>query len=399
MKMQAVTTWLSILISLSLMLVLLSQWEKAESANPNFYQVENQTDVEREIEKYTDNMKISQLDSVNTIPTGMYIQTLSFINSSDTYLTGYIWQRYPKDLPGSFSAYNKFSATFEDTAETLSCKKPPFLFPDSVYHGQYRPYYLANDTYINGHRLCGWYFEIALRQHFNFSKYPFDNAVINLTLRFSNIQKDIIMSPDFDAYFKKTGKKDIFGINEDIVLSAWQRKNTFFKYNSLHNFNTNFSYYDQHVLNNHPELSFNIFIKRNLLDSLVEHMLSVVVVLVLLFSMLLISNHDAKDKVKHGFNTASLLSGCSALFFVVLVAHIQLRSLFSGSSLVYLEGYYYLAYLLLIATTINGYLIAEKPNSWTKIIHYRENLIAKLLFWPLSLSFSVIWTQLRLFSS
>jgi len=45
------------------------------------------------------------------IPTGFYIKSIRFINASDVHMTGYIWQRYPK--------------------ETLKIDRG-FIFPDAV---------------------------------------------------------------------------------------------------------------------------------------------------------------------------------------------------------------------------------------------------------------------------
>ena len=36
------------------------------------------------------------------LPTGVFVQSLSFENSSDVHLTGYIWQRWSPDLQGRF---------------------------------------------------------------------------------------------------------------------------------------------------------------------------------------------------------------------------------------------------------------------------------------------------------
>ena len=36
------------------------------------------------------------------IPTGFFIQSISFITASDVNITGYLWQKYPEDYPPSF---------------------------------------------------------------------------------------------------------------------------------------------------------------------------------------------------------------------------------------------------------------------------------------------------------
>ena len=75
--------------------------------------------------------------------------------------------------------------------------------------------------------------------------------------------------------------------------------------------------------------------------------------------------------------------------FVVLISHIQIRGQFVGTTVVYLEMYYYLLYLLLIGATINTYYFSEEANRATSILHFRDNLIPKLLYWPFIFAYAL----------
>lgn len=97
---------------------------------------------------------------------------------------------------------------------------------------------------------------------------------------------------------------------------------------------------------------------------------------------------------RHGFSTSGVIGACSALFFVILLAHIQLREQFSGVSIVYMEYFYFLMYGLLVAVSANAYLFSMQAVPWLKIIHYRDNLIPKISFWPAMLGSMIVITFL-----
>lgn len=386
---------LSVAVSFILAGTLWYQWDKARALDPSADQLTNPESVERELQHYIASMNMERSE-LELIPTGAYIQSLSFNDASEVYMTGYLWQVFSNELPEHI--YGKWLQSCEHD-------EVPWTLPDSVYNNSgatsrmaySKPLYAGNDetSALTG-RLCGWYFEATLRQKFNYSRYPFDTTVISLRLWFRDMHRHVVMAPHFEAYPNGTGIDDLFGINDQIVLSAWERKNTYFNYTHS-SANTNFGLLEMDLLNSNPELNYTFVIKRLLADSMVEHLLGILVVMVLLYATLLVVSRDPAKAERHGFNTAMVLGACSALFFVVLISHIQIRSQFSGSGLVYLECFYYLTYLLLIGTTVNTYLFAEEPRSYTRLIHYADNIVPKVLFWPLVLLASVLFTQVMLF--
>jgi hypothetical protein len=118
--------------------------------------------------------------------------------------------------------------------------------------------------------------------------------------------------------------------------------------------------------------------------------------MILLFATLLVVSRNPEKVERHGFNTTQVVSACSALFFVVLISHIQIRSQFGGTSVVYLEYYYYLSYFLLIATTVNTYLFSEDRSRLTWLIHHEDNILPKVAYWPFIFLYAVIVSHLVL---
>lgn len=393
--------WFASVVASLLLLGLLSyQWTKARQFDPSSNQMTSQARVDKVLEQYAKDMNLAGAD-VAGLNTGAFIQSLSFSDTSEVYLTGYLWQRYLNDLPDDPYAPWKQSCEHDYL---------PWVLPDRVRLGDDKEPRLAYSEEIWGESgdnesapprlgmLCGWFFEATLRQAFNYRRYPFDNTIISLRIWLRDPHMNVVTTPDFPAYPGGTGYDDLFGINEQMVLSSWERKNTFFTYTYLDAQNTNLGMLDLDMIEKNPDLNYRFVIKRKLVDSMVEHLLGIFVVMILLYATLLVISRDEKKAERHGFNTAMVLGACSALFFVILISHIQLRTQFTGTSVVYLEGFYYLAYLLLIMTTVNTYLFSENPNPLTAVLHYRDNIVPKLLYWPVVLSSSVIWTHFMLFT-
>jgi hypothetical protein len=82
------------------------------------------------------------------------------------------------------------------------------------------------------------------------------------------------------------------------------------------------------------------------------------------------------------------------LFFVVIVAHTSLRESLAAQSLVYLEYYFFVMYVAFLGVSINAIMVAS--NSGLRVIQIGDNLVARLVFWPL-VSFSILVITLILF--
>jgi hypothetical protein len=121
-------------------------------------------------------------------------------------------------------------------------------------------------------------------------------------------------------------------------------------------------------------------------------LLPLFLVAALLFGALL--TVSAKDELSNrlGFNTSGFIGACSALFFVVMLAHIQLREQFAGASIVYLEYFYILMYAMLVLATVNTFLFSIGSKCCFNMIIYKDNLIFKVAYWPVVLLSLIIIT-------
>ncbi|WP_020589078.1 hypothetical protein [Desulfobacter curvatus] len=280
------------------------------------------------------------------IKTGIFIQSLKFFNSTEVNLSGYIWQRYRVGLHDAIKP---------------GPSEVGFILPDQVNSGSDIEPREAYRIRSGNEEVIGWYFEANLRQPFDYSKYPFDHKTVWIRMWPKDFSQNIVLVPDFDAY-EATGLSDVFGIEENIVLGTWERKDTYFDYR-LSSYDTNFGITDYIGQKGFPELHYNFVVKRKFENAFIVYLLP----LFLVAALLTVSENDELSN-RFGFNTSGFIGASSALFFVVLLAHIQLREQFACASIVYIEYFYILMYALLAAATANTYLFSIRSTIWRNVI-------------------------------
>jgi len=310
------------------------------------------------------NLKSNQFN----IPTGLFIQSFYFKDSSTINITGYIWQKYSKSIHDHL--------------------KRGFVFPEAVESGINPEPKIAYRKKYDNDEVIGWYFETTLRQNFDYSKYPFDHKQIWLRIWHANFNEDVVLVPDMKAY-KKTGLTDKFGIEQDVVSGGWIVQESFFDY-KLASYDTNFGIDNYVGQNNFPELHFNVMIQRKFLTAFIVNLLPLLVVIVLIFSVILSITKD-NNKSHFGTSYTSIISALSGLFFIILLAHIQIRAEFSGN-LVYMEYFYFVGYLTILIVAISSYYFYNGYNWKFLPLQYKDNLIIKLIFWPAVMSAALLCT-------
>ena len=370
--------WLSAVVSALLIVVLIGLWVEM-----NDYEVEpTQLVDEQSTNAYVQanwekrlGMYDSATDPTIKIKTGIFIQSLQFFNSSEVNVSGYIWQRY-KD-----GEHDHIKPRAGEVGFTL---------PEQVNSGsdiQPREVYRVKN---GDEEVIGWYFEATLRQSFDYSQYPFDHKTVWVRMWAKDFSRNIVLVPDFQSY-ESTGLNDIFGIEENIVLGTWERANTYFDY-KLSSYDTDFGIADYVGQVGFPELHYNFVLKRKFENAFIVYLLPLFLVAALLFAALLTVSSDDALSNKLGFNASGFIGASSALFFVVMLAHIQLREQFGGAGIVYIEYFYILMYVFLVTATANTYLFSIGTTRWCQIVLYRDNIIPKVAYWPVVLGSFIVVT-------
>lgn len=383
------TAWiLSMFLSLALISILILLWIKMnrheEVYQDNFKPGQSRQLVNNSVVKEYLNKALEQpssYENVIKIKTGIFIQSLSFSNSNEVNITGYIWQHYNQGLRDSIQL---------DAAEV------GFILPEQVNTGadiEPREVYRFKK---GENEVVGWYFEATLRQPFNYSNYPFDHKIVWIRLWPKKFLQNVVLVPDLESY-AGTGLTDIFGIEQNIVLGTWERMNTYFDY-KLSNYSTNFGIDDSRWQDSFPELHYNFVIKRKIESAFIVYLLPLFLVASLLFAALLTISKNDQVAQQLGFNTFGFISASSALFFVVLLSHIQLRQQFEGTDIVYIEYFYLMMYVLLVLATANTYIFSLKESRYNNLILYEDNLIPKVLYWPLILACMIGLTLIKIYT-
>lgn len=407
--------WLcSAVISVVLMLVLIYLWiqmneheikgenvsvlEQGEIIQGDYikesYQLTNESVVDEFLEKHWDSKNdhgvAGELPTIK-IKTGIFVQSLKFINSTEVNLTGYIWQRYKKGIHDEVNPCADIRINDE-------CTEVGFILPEQVDSGSDLEPRVLYRIEEGDEEVIGWYFEATLRQSFDYKKYPFDHKNVRVRIWAKDFSKNVVLVPDFEAYGYKTNEYDIFGIEEDIVLGAWVRQNTYFDY-KLSSYDTNFGINNFVGKNGFPELSYNFVLKRKFSNAFIVYLLPLLLVAALLFAALLTVNDKEELSGRKGFSTLRFIGAASVLFFVVASGHLQLREQFVGAGIVYIEYFYILMYAMIVAVTANVFIFSVKSKRRIKLIQYNDNLIPKVAYWPIVLASLILITVLVMMES
>ncbi len=87
------------------------------------------------------------------------------------------------------------------------------------------------------------------------------------------------------------------------------------------------------------------------------------------------------------------VEGAAAIFFVAILAHIDLRNQIQGVEILYVEYFYFVLYITVIAVAIDCIIFSKYLES--RLFQFQDNLIPKLLYWPLLASLALTITLVR----
>lgn len=289
------------------------------------------------------------------IPTGVFVQSIEFSSANNVVLTGYIWQKYAKHVDPDIS--RGFVLPEAESSEIVE---------------SYRRQEADGET-------IGWYFLVTLRQKFDYSLYPLDQQAVWIRLWHEDFDKNVILTPALSSYASIYPER-LPGIEKDFVLPGWRLTSSFFNYR-LNSYNTDFGIPRYVGQQNFPELYFQIGMKRRFLSPFISNLTPVIVVLQMLFAVLITCSKDSNRIEILGFNASTILASSSALFFVVLISHIELRKSLEANNVIYMEYFYIVTYLVLLGVCVNSIIFSLDLK--VPFVQFRDNLLPKLFYWPI----------------
>ncbi len=291
------------------------------------------------------------------IPTGLYLESATFLSANDLMVSGYVWQKYQLGTQDDlFRGFTLADATSLEIAENYREK-------------------------VNGFEFVRWHFRATLRQHLDSARYPIETEQIELRILHKQLNHNTVLVPDLSAY-RFANPTTLPGLAKDLKLPGWQLKASSFEFRKL-KFDTNFGVDRAFAKEDLPSLFFCVAIRRNIVDACLSNLLPLGVVTFLLFILVMIASRDARLV---GFTQAGVgrvLNICAAMLFVIAFRHVDIRSRIASGEVFYLEYIYFLEYFAILWVSVNSVLYATTERF--PLIHYRDNLIAKVLFWPVLL--------------
>jgi len=309
-----------------------------------------------------------ELDSeIHSIPTGILLQTVNFTSAYSFSVSGYVWQKYHSREDSAL-----LGVEFPEN-ESVSLED---AYDDSI----------APTEFVRG-----WRFSASIRQPFDYRQYPLDREEIWIRMQPKGLNQKLMLEPDFNSYGGHgTG---LFGIDQNLVLPQWKIMATNFSYAK----NASTSNYGRGEYRNRgeqPELYFSLHVRRNIFDAFISQFIPLLVIILMLFSILWVGRKKDEPGLL-GFNALSGASGCSAVFFIVIFSHISTRNMLGSPGVVYMECYYFVTYAAILFVSLNSILVAMDDKS--KFINLGDNLISRLIYWPLVTGILFVWTFVTFF--
>ena len=351
----------------------------------------------------------SVLDEFNFEPTalavGVIVETVTFLTVDTVVVTGRVWQ--------GFENLND-SARIRGI-ETLPLLKPGFIFPRARNVTFTRLYERRQGVAAQ----YGWTFEAVLTAEFDFGKYPFDRATISLPMEHIDFGRAVISVPDLDSYDNLLAD-DLPGLRQGLTIVGWNPEVTFFDYNPV-NLKNDIGLIEPIGTRTQPELSYNLQMSRQTIGPLISNALPLTIVTALLFAVMMITTKmdewvlafagnvrradqsivRTADGTEGGgpsyalIATSIVVAYSGALLFAVILAHARLRGQFPDAGVLYLEFYYFIVYVAIFTVTVNALVFAAHRGGG--LVHFRENLLPRVMFWPLITGYGFIITFLTFY--
>ncbi len=323
-----------------------------------------------EVDAYLGEHLPNNVDPIR-IPTGVMIQSMEFLSAGNVQVSGYVWQRYGPDVPNDLERGVVLVEAIKEAYDTREA------------------YRYEED----GVETVGWYFAATLRQPFEYAEFPFDEQDLWLRMWSRDFARDIILVPDFDAYYS-TDPSILPGIEREFVYSGWSPIYSGFSF-SDQPYNSSFGIGDAGEFQEFPELYFNLVLDRNFSGPFFDHLIFAMAVAILLFGLLVLTTDDENLKARFQLSTAGVLGAASGLLFAVILKHNQIRSGVGTPGLSYIETIPIMLYGIIVVVVLNAILLASPLNA--RLIRHRNNLIPTLAYWPVVLGLLLAVTLIVFF--
>ncbi len=330
-----------------------SNIEKDERKSPPIVDLATLGTFIQNQEDRADKLKVPKSTSV---PTGIYIQRMEFIDSYNVNIGGTVWQKYPLEVAEKVQVGFSFPqmSPFSEAA-----------YIEEAYRKE-----IAAKEGEAGYLLVGWEVRVTLLLDLFYEDFPLDKGHINIKLQPLDNNDYLIFTPDLVSYNYTTPSKK-GGLNPEIDIPGIEILKSYFNY-TTETYEANFGYGDSGLFEEVPVLHYNIHLRRILLNSFVTYLIPIFVTLVMVFILIYACDKSGERQ--------GIIESMAAFFFVLIFSHIDLRKDIVTADLIYIEFFYFFAYFMLILSTFN---MITYTKDRSKIFDFNENQLFKATFFPL----------------
>ena len=324
-------------------------------------EIKSRIAIDNYLKKRDTSLKLIDLEAKSVeVPTGVFLYDIDFKNAYDVAIIGKIWMKIPDSIDVKVN--------------------PVFVFPQASATGisvRVRP--LIEKKHIKNYWFYRYDFNATIQFDFDYLHYPLNLKKLDFQIKYPLIDNNIVLTPDLQSYdFINPSSKP--GISNDIYIPDHTILSSYFTFNE-HNFNSNLGNDDFTGLKETPILTFNILMKNIVINPIISNIVPVLIIAIMLF-LLPFTIEKANGEIKEG-GALNIVQAAGGFFFVLIIAHIQLRNSIETPGLTYLESLYFIMYLML-AIMATSVLLYIKTNKFP-LLEYKHNLIFKLSFWPILL--------------
>jgi hypothetical protein len=118
-------------------------------------------------------------------------------------------------------------------------------------------------------------------------------------------------------------------------------------------------------------------------------MMRVIVVSGLLFGVQYLVRYKTDDN-QLGFSASGVIGASGGFSFILILDQINLRSQLATGGIIYIEYFYFVLYVMILVVVFNAIMVAK--GSENALLQYNNNILPKLIYWPLLLSLQILVT-------
>ena len=355
-----------LLVSLILSLILIDYYTSKEYLFSDFKVMHTQQDVDAFLVHQTEKIATSGAPSLFIIPTGCLLHRIEFNSRGELRIIGYVWQLFDKKTEQFSSNQIFMPEAFEQTVTEV--------------------YRFKTDK----HLVVGWHMSAKISADYHYVKFPMDKHALLFTFTYKRMDQNVLFVPDFESYdlSKKDAHKHLGIISEGELINWTIYKSDFCYYlpEVSNQYGSTGSMFLQQEL---PQFSLIVAVERNYAFLLIYSLMPLLVLFFVLFAITLFIGAEKLTL----YQVVGLVS--TVLFAIVVGQQSYDGSLpdLSKEQSTFIDYVYFIAYFYAFLIAVNG-MLYYSTHAFVSFIQYKENLLVRLLYWPILLFFVLIGTFL-----